>query len=107
MHYSNAFSSKIRIESTLEISLKDESNYFIQKITLQPKDSLHVKRIGLIDLPKNSGLKTTGVVVGSPLAGNNFFCAIEHPMSLIDTVGNAIVSYIRLYEPINKVFPPY
>jgi len=97
------YNPKSGLKVLWEISLKDESNYFIQKITLQPKDSLRVKRIGLIDLPKNSGLKTTGVVVGSPLAGNNFFCAIEHPMSLIDTVGNAIVSYIRLYEPINKL----
>jgi hypothetical protein len=99
----------INVQSGLKIfweaTLKDESNYFIQKITLQPKDSLHVKRIGLIDLPKNSGLKTTGVVVGSPLAGNNFFCAIEHPMSLIDSAENTIVSYIRLYEPINKAVP--
>ena len=85
-----------------EVTLKDGANYFIQKLTLLPKDSLRVKRIGLIEIPKNSGMKSTGDVVGSPLAGNNFFCAIETPLSLTDSTPNIIVSYIRLYEPITN-----
>lgn len=85
-----------------EVTLKDGANYFTQKLTLSPKDSLRVIRIGLIEIPKSSGLKSTGVVMGSPLAGNNFFCAVEHTMSLIDTTGNSIESFIRLYEPITK-----
>ena len=88
-----------------ELTLKDGANYFIQKITLTPKDSLRINLIGLIEMPKSSGFKSTGVVVGSPLAGNNFFCAVEHPMSLVDTTDKSIVSFVRQYKLITKSEP--
>ena len=94
--------AKSGLKVTWEVTLKYGANYFTQKLTILPKDSLRVKRIGLIEIPKNSGMNLTGKVVGSPLAGNNFFCGVEHPMSMIDTTGNYIVSYIRLYESIKK-----
>ena len=94
--------SKSGLKVFFEVTLKDGANYFVLKLTLLPKDSLRVKRIGLIEIPKNSGMKSTGEVVGSPLAGNNFFCAIETPLSLTDSTPNIIVSYIRLYEPITN-----
>ena len=97
------FNAKSGLKIFWEITLKDGANYFIQKLTLLPTDSLRVKRIGLIEIPKNCGLKSTGVVVGSPLAGNNFFCAIEHPMSLIDSTENSFASFIRLYKSITKL----
>ena len=100
------FNPKSGLKVLWEISLKDGSNYFIQKITLLSKDSIRIKKIGLIEIPKSCGLKTTGVVVGSPLAGKNFFCAVEHPMSLIDSTQKSIVSYVRLYEPATKSATP-
>ena len=88
-----------------EVSLKDGSNYIIQKFTLSVIDSLRVDKIGLIDFPVNSGLKQTGIVAGSPLSGNNFFCAFEHPMSQVDTTGQLVSSFIRRYESITKITP--
>lgn len=82
------------------LSIKDESNYLKQEFVLSSNDSLRVDKIGLIEIPEKSGLKSSGVVAGSPLAGNNFFCAIEHPMSQIDTIGQQLGSFVRRYEPI-------
>jgi hypothetical protein len=96
------FNKKSGLKILWEITLKDDANYFTQKFTLLPKDSIRVKRIGLVEIPKCSGLKLTGEVVGSPLAGNNFFCAVEHPMSLIDSTKNSYMSFIRLYEPVTR-----
>ncbi|MDD5185104.1 MAG: enterotoxin [Paludibacter sp.] len=88
-----------------EVSLKDGSNYLIQRFTLSVKDSLRVDKIGLIEFPYTSGLKITGIVDGSPLAGNNFFCALEHPMSKVVINKNLIVSFIKRYQGITKSEP--
>lgn len=88
-----------------EVSLKDGSNYLIQKFTLSVKNPLRVDKIGLIEFPSESGLKSTGVVAGSPLGGNNFFCALEHPMSQVDSSGEMIGSFIKRYEQITKLTP--
>jgi len=85
-----------------EASLKDGSNYLRQEFTLSVKDELHVEKIGLIEFPKESGLISSGVVSGSPLIGNDFFCALEHPMSEADTTGPGIGSFVRRYELITS-----
>ena len=93
---------KYGLKINWEINLKDDANYFTQKIILLANQSVKPIRIRLITISKGCGLQASGVVVGSPLAGNNFFCSVEHPMSLIDSTENTIVSYIKLYEPVTK-----
>ena len=87
------------------LSLKDESNYLKQEFTLSVKDSLRVDQIGLIELPTESGLVSSGTVAGSPLTGNNFFYAIEHPMSQNETTGQLLGSFVKLYKPITISTP--
>lgn len=99
------YNEKYGIKIHWILSIKDESNYLKQEFVLSSNDSLRVDKIGLIEFPEKSGLKSSGVVAGSPLAGNNFFCAIEHPMSQIDTIGQQLGSFIRRYEPISPSNP--
>jgi hypothetical protein len=88
-----------------EVSLREGSNYLKQKFTISVKDKLHVEKIGLIEFPKESGMICSGVVTGSALTGNNFFCALEHPMSEVDTTGPRIGSFVRRYERITSTIP--
>jgi len=88
-----------------EVSLREGSNYLKQKFTISVKDKLHVDKIGLIEFPKESGMISSGVVTGSALIGNNFFCALEHPMSEVDTTGPRIGSFVRRYELITSTIP--
>ena len=88
-----------------EVSLKEGSNYLKHEFTISVKDKLHVDKIGLIEFPKVSELISSGVVAGSPLIGNNFFCAIEHPMSEADTNGLWVGSYVRRYDLITSSIP--
>ncbi|MCE5174323.1 MAG: enterotoxin [Bacteroidales bacterium] len=99
------YNEKLGLKIHWEVSLKDESNYLKQTFTLSAEDSLHVDKIGLIEFPKESGIKPCGVVAGSPLAGNNFFFALEHPMSQVDTIGQSVVSFVKRYESITKSTP--
>ena len=85
-----------------EVSIKDGSNYFTQKFTLSPKDSIRIKKIVLIETPKTAGMNINGIVAGSPVSGNNFFCALEHPMSQADTIGLTVKLFIKRYEKITK-----
>jgi len=88
-----------------EVSLKEGSNYLKQEFTLSVKDNLRVDKIGLIEFPKESRLISSGVVSGSALTGNNFFCSLEHPMSEVDTTVQYIGSYLKRYEPITSSIP--
>jgi len=88
-----------------EVSLKEGSNYLKQEFTISVKDNLHVNKIGLIEFPKESGWISSGVVAGSPLIGNNFFFALEHPMSEVDTTGPGVGSFVRRYELITSSIP--
>jgi len=99
------YNEKYGIKIHWILSIKDESNYLKQEFVLSSNDSLRVDKIGLIEIPEKSGLKSSGVVAGSPLAGNNFFCAIEHPMSQIDTIGQQLGLFVRRYEPISPSNP--
>lgn len=99
------YCNKVGIKLHWEVSLKDESNYLIQKFTLSVKNSLSIDKIGLIELPKESGLEPCGVVAGSPLAGKNFFFALEHPMSQTDTTGQMISSFMKRYKPMTLSTP--
>lgn len=102
---SDFYNEESRLKIHWEVSLKDGSNYLIQRFTLSVKDFLRVDQIGLIEFPGTSGLRATGVVDGSPLAGNNFFCALEHPMSKVVINENLIVSFIKRYQAITKSEP--
>lgn len=88
-----------------EVSLKKGSNYLKQEFTLSVKDILHVDKVGLIEFPNESGLSSSGVVAGSPLTGNNFFCALEHPMSQVDTTKLWVGSFVKRYEPVTSSAP--
>lgn len=88
-----------------EVLIKDGSNYFTQKFTLTPKDSIRIKKVVLVETPKTAGMKINGVVAGSPVSGNNFFCALEHPMSQIDTTELTVKLFINRYEKITKSTP--
>jgi len=99
------YCEKVGLKIHWEVSLKDGSNYLKQEFTLSVKDSLSIDKIGLIELPKESGLEPCGMVAGSPLAGNNFFFALEHPMSLIDTTGQSVSSFMERHEPITVSTP--
>ena len=99
------YCSKAGLKIHWEATLKDGSNYVTQKFTLSVKDSLNVDKIGLIEIPKESGVVPYGVVAGSPLTGNNFFFALEHPMSQIDTTGQFVSSYMKRYKPITLTTP--
>lgn len=99
------YNEKFGLKIHWEVSLKDGSNYLTQRFTLNIKDSLRVNQIGLIQFPATSGLKSTGVVDGSPLAGSNFFCAIEHPMSKVVTNKKTSAVFIKRYQAITKLEP--
>lgn len=99
------YCTKAGLKIHWEVSLKDGSNYIIQKFTLSVKDSLNVDKIGLIEIPKESGVEPCGVVAGSPFAGNNFFFALEHPMSQNDTTGQMVSSFMKRYKPITIKTP--
>lgn len=96
---------KIGLTIHWEVLLKDSSNYLINRFTLSVKDSLLIDTIGLIEIPQKSGLVSIGEVAGSPLAGNNFFFAIEHPMSHIGINGQMVSSFTKRCQPILKSKP--
>jgi hypothetical protein len=99
------FNKRLGIAIHWVLSLRDESNYIKQKFTLSVKDSVRVGKIGLIEFPEESGLKCSGVVSGSALTGNNFFCALEHPMSDVDSTGQWIGLFVKRYEPVTTSNP--
>jgi len=96
------YCDKISLTIHWEVLLKDSSNYLINKFTLNVMDSLFIDTIGLIEIPQKYGLVSIGEVAGSPLSGNNFFFAIEHPMSHNCTNGQMVSSFMKQYQPIIK-----
>lgn len=99
------YSAKAGLTLRWEVSLKDASNYVQQKFTLITKDSLNVDKISLIELPDGNGVQSSGVVAGSPLTGNNFFFAIEHPMSQNETSGQLVSSFLKRFKPVTASAP--
>src|SRR5690606_34030324 len=75
------------------------------------------KEVVLLNIPANSGIKTTSYVDGSPLAGNQQFFAIENPMSQLDSTAKNISGFLPRLEPLNSgtldvsvvwgVYPPH
>ena len=99
------YCEKFGINLHWEVSLKDKSNYLQQQFSFSVKDSLSIDKFELVELPDDGIVKACGTVAGSPLTGNNFFFAIENPMSQIEIIDQIVSSFLKRYEPVSVLTP--
>ncbi len=99
------YSPKCGLTLHWEVSLRDGANYVQQQFSFSAKDSTSIEKIALIELPDEGIVQAAGVVAGSPLAGNNFFFAIEHPMCQTETTDQLVSSFLKRYKPVSDSSP--
>jgi len=85
-----------------EVILKNDANYLRQLFTFSSSDSVIIESVRLLETSGENGMRPYGIVSGSPLVTKNIFLSIEHPLSLIDTTGNKLSSYVKNYYPITR-----
>ncbi|WP_121812236.1 enterotoxin [Mucilaginibacter kameinonensis] len=84
--------------------LKDNSNYIRQVFKFNSiADSLRIRKLKLIELPKKTGATASGIVDGSPIVSKNFFFAIESPISKYQAENGWVSSYIEQKEPAREL----
>lgn len=81
-----------------QVELRDDSNYIIQRITLQAlNQALPVEVITLISLDAQSA-EVVGVTQGAPVIAGTLFFAFEHPMSESRVAGDRVSCRLRRGE---------
>jgi len=68
------------IEVHWTASLRDDSNYIRQEMSVRSSAAIEVNEIGMIDTPL-PGARLAGYTDGSPVACGNWFLGMEHPMA--------------------------
>jgi len=96
---------KLGLKVRWEATLRDGANYIRQSFTFNAKDSVKVARITLVKLPADIEVKKEGTVDGSPLALNNMFFSLEHPMSQISSAKKSVSIYLPRLEAVNSAAP--
>ncbi len=90
---------KYGIHLRWEAILKDNSNYIRQVFAFNSvTDSLRISKLNLIKLPAVAGVKSSGIVDGSPIISKDFFFACESPISKYEAKDGWVSSYIERQE---------
>jgi len=76
-----------------EARLSDDANYIQQRWAFHAKDSLHIVKYTMLEIPAAS-TKRASSVDGSPLVSKQMFFALEHPMSRNEINKNVAISYL-------------
>ncbi|MBK0383657.1 hypothetical protein I5M32_11875 [Pedobacter sp. SD-b] len=98
----NLIEEKANISVKWTVSLRDNANYIRQNFSINSPNPVMAKRVILLNLPANPNIKETSRVDGSPLAGEQLFFAIEHPMSQIDSAAKNISCFLPRLEALNN-----
>ncbi len=91
--------AKITVKWTATI--KDGSNYIRQNFSISSPNPVMAKEVVLLNMPANPNISKTSLVDGSPLAGEELFFAIEHPMSQLDSTAKNISLFLPRLEALN------
>jgi len=92
----------VRIRLTWRASLRDQSNYVRQELTVEPTaGDLPLKGLTLIDI-KAPGAQTCGEVDGSPVVAGPFFIACEHPMANNRVAEGTLTCRVPRYRPVEQ-----
>ena len=76
-------------------TLRDESNYLIQRVALQAVEAdVAITQIGLIDLDV-AGAEVAGVTQGTPVVADTMFFAYEHPMAESRVEGDRVTCVLK------------
>ncbi len=94
-----------RLRARWQATLRDESNYVRQELTLRAEgDEVAVREVALWDLrvPK---AKVAGAVDGSPVVAGPLFLACEHPMASNRVEDGRVVCSQRCHTPLKPGRP--
>ena len=83
-----------------EVLLRDESNYFRQRLVLAPRQRLQIRKVTLIGA-KLPDAAVCGEGVGSPVACGNLFAACEHPMADNRVDGDCVICEVPRYRDLD------
>ena len=93
------------IEVLCEFLLRDESNYFQQRLTLTAKQKpLQIRKVTMVNA-EISGAKVCGDVVGSPVAADDLFLACEHPIASNRVEDGRVVCEVPRYRSLEPGQP--
>ena len=91
-----------RIRLTWRASLRDQSNYVRQELTVAATTGdVQLKGLTLIRIPAPDA-KACGEVDGSPVVAGPFFIACEHPMASNRVAEGTLVCSVPRYRPVEQ-----